>query len=49
MAPYASLVEQTVQKLFHDPEAARAFVSLCDGEFDAVPAFEVDGHPVIDS
>lgn len=49
MNPYASLVEQTVQKLFHDFEAAVAFVGLCNRQFDAVPSFEVDGHPVINS
>jgi hypothetical protein len=42
------LLLQTMQKLYHDPEAARLFNDLPHGDHKVISASEVDGHPVID-
>lgn len=45
----ADLLTQLVQKLYHDPEAARAFGELYHGSHKTVAFSEVDGRPVVDT
>lgn len=45
----ANVLSQLVQKLYHDPEAARAFGELYHGDYETVEFSEVDGRPVIDT
>lgn len=45
----ADMLTQIVQKLYHDPVAAQSFLDLYHGGYEAVPAYEIDGKPVVDS
>lgn len=45
----ADLLTQVVQKLYHDPEAARSFSDLYHGDYKPVTASTVDGRPVVDT
>jgi hypothetical protein len=45
----ADLLTQLVQKLYHDPDAARSYTKLYHANYSAVPVAEVDGRPVVDS
>lgn len=45
----ADLLTQLVQKLYHDPEAMRAFGELYHGDYKPVAFSEVDGRPVVDT
>lgn len=45
----AEVLTQIVQKLYHDPVAAQSFSNLHHGEYETVPADEVDGKPVVDT
>lgn len=49
MGGQADLITQVVQKLYHDPEAARSFVNLHHGDYKTSPVSEVDGRPVVDT
>lgn len=45
----ADLLTQIVQKLYHDPEAARSFVELYHRNDETSSYSEVEGRPVVDS
>lgn len=45
----AELLSQLVQKLYHDPEAARAFGEMYHGDHEKTAFSEVDGRPVVDT
>ncbi|KAI0396784.1 hypothetical protein F5Y17DRAFT_58913 [Xylariaceae sp. FL0594] len=43
------LLTDIVQKLYHSPQTPEAFYSLWHGDYEPVPASDVDGHPVVDT
>ncbi|KAI1130113.1 hypothetical protein F5Y10DRAFT_276360 [Nemania abortiva] len=45
----AHLLTDIVQKLYHSPQAAKAFRTLCHGDYTSVTITEIEGQPVVDT
>ncbi|KAI1464925.1 uncharacterized protein F4812DRAFT_144812 [Daldinia caldariorum] len=45
----ANLINQTVQKLYHNPDEGKAFTELDHRDYTPVAVSEVDGAPVVDT